>query len=60
MLFGGLCEVEDEVVRVGSKLRVRWRVVSGFSGGMEKEGKEIRGGFVLGVLTELTKGWTGL
>lgn len=27
MLFGGLCEVEDEVVRVGSKLRVRWMVV---------------------------------
>ena len=39
-LFGGLCEVEDEVVRVGSKLRVRWMVVSGFGGGgMEKEGK---------------------
>ena len=40
MGFGVLCEVEDEVVRVGSKKPVRWRVVYGFSGGgMEKEGK---------------------
>ena len=43
--------MEDEVVRVGSKLRVRWMVVSGFSngGGMVWEGREKRGsGFVCG------------
>lgn len=48
MLFGGLCEVDDEVVRVGGKKPVRWRVVSGFNGGGGSLGgkREYGGGFV--------------
>ena len=43
MGFGVLCEVEDEVVRVGSKKPVRWMVVCESVVVVVWFGREIRG-----------------